>query len=123
MPHPMPPTEIHAARARSELVANLMAVPAVIALAMIIYDYVTRSSGIAGTPGAALVIAGTAALTVASLIVGRLHDGALRTTLTVLILIGAVLTLVAAWFLQSGVVMTAMVVMLLAWLIFIFVAR
>jgi uncharacterized membrane protein YhaH (DUF805 family) len=119
----MPPTAVRASRARSELVANLMAVPAAIALAMIIYDYVTRSSGIAGTAGAALVIAGTAALTVASLIVGRLHDGALRTTLTVLILIGAVLTLVAAWFLQSGVVMTAMVVMLLAWLIFIFVAR
>lgn len=119
MPAPLP----SASRAREELVANLMAVPAVVGLALAVMAFVNRSSGISGTPGAGLAILGMAALTLAAILVGRLRPGKLRTFVTVMILIGGLLTLICAWFLMQGWLMLAVALTLALWLIFILVAR
>lgn len=117
-------TEIYARHnAREELVANIMAVPAGIGLIIAVVDFLRRGSGIAWTTGAGLAIFGCAALVMAAVLVGRLRSGGLRTTFTVLILLGAVLTGLAAWFLESQLVLGAMVATLLCWLLFILVAR
>lgn len=110
-------------RAREELIANIMAIPAVLALGIAIFDFFWRGSGISGTAGAGLAIFGCAALTFAAILIGRLGPGALRTTFVVLILIGAVLTALAAWFLESGWVMAGMFGVLLCWAAFVMAAR
>lgn len=109
--------------AQEELVANIMAIPAGIALIIAVVEFFRRGSGISWTAGAGLAIFGCAALVVAALLVGRLRAGGLRTTFTVLILIGGLLTALAAWFLESTLVMTAVLAMLACWLLFILVAR
>lgn len=110
-------------RAQEELVANIMAIPAAIALIVALIAFFSRSSGIAWTTGAGLAIFGCAALVLAALLVGRLRSGPLRTVFTVLILIGGLLTALAAWFLESTIVLIAILAMLLCWLIFILIAR
>lgn len=110
-------------RAQEELVANIMAIPAAIALIVALADFFRRGSGIAWTTGAGLAIFGCAALVMAALLVGRLRAGRLRTTFTVLILIGGMLTALAAWFLESTVVLIAILAMLACWLLFILIAR
>ena len=119
MPATLPPDN----HAREQLAANLMAVPAAVALILAAIAFVHRDWGISGTPGAALAIAGTAALTVAALLVGRLSPGRLRTFVTVMILVGGLLTLICAWFLMQGPLMAAVALTLVLWLIFILVAR
>ncbi|WP_168217414.1 hypothetical protein [Paracoccus liaowanqingii] len=119
MPAPLPP----AARAREELVANLMAVPAAMGLILAVIAFFHRGSGITGTPGAGLAILGMAALTVAAVLVGRLAPGKLRTFATVMILIGGLLTLLCAWFLMQGWIMLTIALTLALWLVFILVAR
>lgn len=110
-------------RAQEELVANIMAIPAGLALIVAVVEFFRRSSGISWTTGAGLAIFGSAALLLAALLVGRLRAGGLRTTFTILILIGAVLTALAAWFLESQLVLIAMLAMLACWLLFILIAR
>ncbi|WP_410218205.1 hypothetical protein [Paracoccus sp. (in: a-proteobacteria)] len=119
MPAPLPPAN----RAREELIANLMAVPAAIGLIIAVLAFVQRESGIAGTPGAGLAIFGMAALTLAALLVGRLVPGRLRTFIAVMILVGGLLTLLCTWFLMQGWMMLCVILTLVLWLIFIFVAR
>ncbi|WP_347917674.1 hypothetical protein [Paracoccus marcusii] len=119
MPDTLPPAH----RAREELVANLMAVPAVIGLVLAILAFFQRGSGITGTAGAGLAILGMVALTVAALLVGRLSPGRFRTFVAVMILIGGLLTLICAWFLMQGWLMLSIALTLALWLIFILVAR
>lgn len=119
MPAALPPAN----RAREELVANLMAVPAVIGLILAVIAFLDCSSGISGTPGAGLAILGMAALALAAVLVGRLSPGRLRTLVAVMILIGGLLTLICAWFLMQGWLMLAVALTLGLWLIFILVAR
>ena len=110
-------------RAREELIANIMAVPAVLGLGIAIADFFRRDSGIAGTAGAGLAIFGCGALVLAAILIGRLRPGALRTTFVVLVLIGALLTALSAWFLESGWVMGAMFAVLICWAAFVMAAR
>ncbi len=84
MPDTLPPAH----RAREELVANLMAVPAVIGLVLAVLAFFQRGSGITGTAGAGLAILGMVALSIAALLVGRLSPGRFRTFVAVMILIG-----------------------------------
>lgn len=112
-----------ASRVREELVSNMMAATAAVGLIIAVVAFFRDGSGIAGTPGAGLAILGTAALVLASLLVGRMAPGSLRTFIAVMILIGGILTLVCAWFLMQGWIMLAVVLTLLLWLIFILVAR
>ncbi|MTH65913.1 hypothetical protein [Paracoccus shanxieyensis] len=110
-------------RAQEELVANIMAVPAVIGLIAAAVEFFLRASGVAWTSGAGLQLFGTVALTGAALLVGRLSGGALRTTFTLLILLGAALTALAAFFLESTFVLIAMLALLVCWLLFVLIAR
>ncbi|WP_165571260.1 hypothetical protein, partial [Paracoccus nototheniae] len=110
-------------RAREELVANLMALPAIIGLVLAVLAFFNRGSGISGTPGAGLAILGMAALVLAAILVGRLSPGKLRTFVTVMILIGGLLTLICVWFLMQGWLMLTIALTLALWLIFILVAR
>jgi len=119
MPAPLPPAN----RAREELVANLMAVPAAIGLILAVMAFFQRGSGIAGTPGAGLAVLGMAALVLAAILVGRLSPSRFRTFVTVMILIGGLLTLLCAWFLMQGWIMATVALTLVLWLIFILVAR
>lgn len=109
--------------AKEKLVAQIMAVPAALALLVAIADFVRRGSGIAWTTGTGLAIFGCAALVFAALMIARLHPGVLRTIFVILALIGGVLTALAAWFLESPLVLTGMLVMLACWLLFVLVAR
>lgn len=110
-------------RARETLVANIMAVPAALALIVGIVDFVRRGSGIAWTTGAALAIFGCAAIVMAALLIARRRPGALRTVFVVLVAIGGALTAVAAYFLESPLMLAGMVAVLLCWLLFVLVAR
>ena len=109
--------------AREELAARLMAVPALLALIAALVELFWRGSGVAGTPGAWIQAGATAALVLGALLAGALRPGGLRTFIAVMLLVGGLLTLLCAWFLQSCWVMAALAVMLLAWLIFILIAR
>ncbi|WP_022707090.1 MULTISPECIES: hypothetical protein [Paracoccus] len=109
--------------AREELAARLMAIPALLALIAALTELLWRGSGIAHTPGAWLAVAATAALFLGALLTGALRPGGFRTFLTVMLLVGGLLTILCAWFLESGLVMAAVAVMLVAWLIFILIAR
>ena len=119
----MPPPLQSADSAREELVSNIMAIPAAIGLIVAVLAFFRRGSGIAGTPGAGLAILGMTALVLASLLVGRMAPGRFRTAMTVMILIGGLLTLVCAWFLMQGWIMLSVALTLVAWLIFILIAR
>ena len=110
-------------RAREELVARIMAAPAAVALVVASANFLMRGSGIAWTAGAGLAVFGCAALTLAALLVGQSPPGAWRTVLVVLILIGGLLTALAAWFLDSPLVLAAMLATLACWLLFVLVAR
>lgn len=119
----MPATSQSPARVREELISNLMALPAAAGLILAVVAFFRRGSGIDGTPGAALAIFGMTALVLASLLVGRIAPGGLRTFITVMLLIGGILTLICAWFLMQGWIMLAVALTLSLWLIFILVAR
>ncbi|MFT4014782.1 MAG: hypothetical protein QM682_15600 [Paracoccus sp. (in: a-proteobacteria)] len=108
---------------RAQLAARIMAVPAGIALLGALAEFLWHGSGVAWTSGAGLSLFGCAALTLAALALAALRPGGLRTCLTVLVLIGGLLTALAAWFLESHLVLTAVLAMLLCWLLFILVAR
>ncbi|MDO6667849.1 hypothetical protein Q4511_02850 [Paracoccus sp. 1_MG-2023] len=100
-----------------------MAIPAALALIAALIEVFWTGSGIAGTPGAWLAVAATAALFLGALLVGALRPGGFRTFLTVMLLVGGLLTILCAWFLEAAWVMLAVAVMLIAWLIFILIAR
>lgn len=110
-------------RATEQLVAQIMAVPAAISLLVAVADFFRRGSGIAGTAGAGLAIFGCLALVFAAVMLARLQPGGWRTLFVVLTLIGAVLTGLAAWFLESPLVLIGMVLTLACWLMFVLVAR
>lgn len=110
-------------RATEQLVARIMAIPAALALSVAILDFVRRGSGIAWTTGAGLAILGCAALVLAALMLAWLRPGLLRTLFVVLTLIGGALTALAAWFLESPLVLTGALAVLACWLLFVLVAR
>ena len=109
--------------AREELVATAMALPAVLAVVVGLVDYFSHESGIRGTPGALLVTGGSLVLAITAFAVGRMAPGAWRTTLTAMILVGAALTALAAWFLESVLIVLGMVLLMACWAVFIMVAR
>lgn len=110
-------------RLRERLVALIMAVPAGLAVVAALVEFLWHGSGVAWTLGAGLSLFGCVALLFGALMLATLAPGALRTTFTVLVLIGGVLTAVAAWFLESHLVLIAVLALLLGWLLFILIAR
>ncbi|MTH33172.1 hypothetical protein GL279_00990 [Paracoccus limosus] len=108
---------------RERLVAQIMAVPAALAVVAALVEFLWHGSGVSWTTGAALSLFGCVALLFGAFMLKVLSPGALRTTFTLLVLIGGVLTALAAWFLESHLVLIAVLAMLLCWLLFILVTR
>ena len=111
------------AQAREQQAATFIAIPAGLNILVGLVDYFRMESGIAYTPGVILVIGASVVIALAALVAGRMAPGGLRTTVTVLLLIGILLTGLAGWFLESGLMMLMMGLSLLAWILFIMVAR
>lgn len=111
------------AQAREQQAATFIAIPAGLNILVGLVDYFRMESGIAHTPGVILVIGASVVIALAALVAGRMAPGGLRTTVTVLLLIGILLTGLAGWFLESGLMMLMMGLSLLAWILFIMVAR
>lgn len=108
---------------RERLVARIMALPAALAVVAALAEFLWHGSGVAWTAGAGLSLFGCAALLFGAWMLTVLMPGGLRTTFAVLVLIGGLLTALAAWFLESHLVLGAVLALLLVWLLFVLVAR
>lgn len=102
--------------------AWLMALAALAGLAVSIANYFSRDSGIAGEPGTLLVIASTAILLVAAVILARAArlGGFLRGFLVIGCLIDIFGTGFAAYLLESQALLWLMAVALVGWLLHVF---
>jgi hypothetical protein len=86
-----------------------------------VYNYYAADNGISGTPGALLVVGSTLALLVAGFILGRDMGGPLlRFILGLLALLAILCTALAAWLLESKVLIAVMAICLLGWIIRLF---
>lgn len=83
---------------------------AAIGLFAAMHAYFDRSSGIQGEPGTLLVIIACALILFGLAVTAATDAGTVRRVFQWLIIVGAVLTALAAWFLMSWVLMVAMIV-------------
>lgn len=92
------------------LAAGLLAALAAIGLVAVTIEFFTPASGIDGTPGALLAIVASALILGATIVVGfpPAIPAGLHWTLEILILLGVIGTLAAAWFLESWVLLGCM---------------
>ncbi|EAR51114.1 hypothetical protein OG2516_18130 [Oceanicola granulosus HTCC2516] len=92
--------------------AALLALLALIGLIAVTYEYFTPASGIDHTAGALLAIAASALILGAALVVGFVPSmpAALHWTLEILLLLGLIGTLAAAWLLESWILVACMAV-------------
>ena len=103
---------------RSDYGAWLIVIASIAGLAVSVYNYNAADSGIAGTPGAILVIVSTLLLLIAAFVLGRDMSGtALRVVLATLALLAILGTGFAGYLLESNTLVVAMAVCLLGWLI------
>ena len=103
---------------RSDYGAWLIVIASIAGLAVSVYNYNAADSGIAGTPGAILVIVSTLLLLIAAFVLGRDMGGtALRVVLATLALLAILGTGFAGYLLESNTLVVAMAVCLLGWLI------
>ena len=104
--------------------AWLLAAAAVLSLAVSIYIYLTPESGVAGTPGAILVMVSTALLLLAALLL--IWDGMpkwLGGVFVVLAALDLIGTALAGWLLNSQILAILMVVGAVGWLAYVFGKR
>jgi hypothetical protein len=100
----------------------VVAAASAIGLVICIFNFVDPGSGIAGSAGALLVIASSALILAAGLLlaVARSVPGWLRVSLDALLLLGVIGTGFAAYMLEAPLVLGAMAVALIGWFIHIF---
>jgi hypothetical protein len=104
--------------------ARLISLAAILGAAVSLYNYFEPLSGIAGTPGAILVIASTLILFALGLIMAiDLRSAAFRVFLAISALLAILGTAFAAHLLDSRVLLALMVVALLGWFICLFKRR
>jgi hypothetical protein len=104
--------------------AWLLAAAAVLGLLLSIYLYLTPSTGVAGTPGAILVIVSTALLLLAALLF--IWDGMPRWLNVIFIILAALDllgTALAGWMLNSQILAGLMVIGAIGWLVYVFGKR
>lgn len=91
----------------------LVAAPAAIATFLALWAYTTRGSGVSGTPGSLLALLGALAVTLDALLltIGSIRGGA-RALLTGLLVLGLLLTGLAAYFLMQWWMLAALAVAL-----------
>jgi hypothetical protein len=75
-----------------------------------LYDYLAPTTGIDHTDGVALVLTSCVLMALAALAVSILNRGVLASILIFLVFLDILGTGIAAWFLESGLVMAAMAV-------------
>jgi hypothetical protein len=86
-----------------------------------VYNYYAADNGISGTPGALLVVGSTLALLVTGFILGRDMSGhLLRIVLALFALLAILFTGLAAWLLESNVLIVLMALCLFGWMIRLF---
>lgn len=105
----------------SRAAASLIAVAALAALVITGWRYVTPLSGVTGTVGALLAMAGDAALLIGGIVLVMLPRGGWRVTFLVLAWIGGLLTLLATVLLHGWSSAAVLAVLLLALLVATFV--
>lgn len=103
----------------------LMALASVLALALSIYNYLDRGTGIDHTGGALLVIISSALILLASILLATVPTvpGWLRSTFTVLLFLGVLGTAAAAYFLETQILIGLMAIALIGWLWQAFTSR
>jgi hypothetical protein len=81
------------------------------------YDFYTLATGIDGTGGVELVIASSLLMVFGALMVVLLGRGLLAGVFLLLLLLDVIGTGVAGYFLESGLIMAAMVLAALGWIL------
>ena len=98
--------------------AWLVAIVSLVGLLLALYGYLTPNDGISFTPGALLVVVSTALILAASVLLGfRGLPRWVIVVLDVLLLLGLLGTALAAWFLQTYILVALMFVGVIGWLI------
>lgn len=104
--------------------AHLVSLASILGTAISVYNYIDPMSGIAGTPGAILVIASTLILFVlGSIMAADPRSAALRIFIAISSLLAIAGTAFAAHLLNSQTLLALMAVCLLGWLIHLFRPR
>lgn len=97
-----------------KLATGLAFIAGIAATAIALWGYTAPLTGITGSPGALLVVLSSLLLALDAAVLLAISPGALRATVVVLGLLGALGTLVAAWFLHAWWLMAAVAVFALA---------
>ena len=98
--------------------AWLVAVASLLGLLLALYGYLTPHDGISFTPGALLVVVSTALILAASVLLGfRGLPRWVIVVLDVLLLLGLLGTALAAWFLQTYILVALMFVGVIGWIV------
>ena len=109
---------------RSDYGAWMIVIASIVALAVSIYNYNSADSGIAGTPGAMLVMVSSFLLLFAGFLLGRdMGGGGLRFLLAALCFLGILGTGLAGYLLESTTLAVAMALCMVGWLIRLFQPR
>ena len=97
--------------------ARLVSLTAILGTAVSIYNYFNPMSGIAGTPGALLVIVSTLILFALGVFLGAgLRSAGLRFFIAASLLLGIMGTALAAYLLHSNALLALMLACFLGWL-------
>jgi hypothetical protein len=109
---------------RSDYGAWLIVIASLVGFAVSIHNYNSADSGIAGTPGATLVMVSTFLLLLAGFILGRdMGGGGLRAVLAALCFLGILGTGFAGYLLESTTLAVTMALCMVGWLIRLFQPR
>jgi len=109
---------------RSDYGAWLMVIASLVGLTVSILNYNSSDSGIAGTPGAMLVIISTAFLLFTGFVLGRDMGGfAVRAVFVTLGFFAILGTAFAGYLLESNTLVTGMALCLFGWLMRLFQTR
>ena len=105
--------------------ASLLCSGGIVGAAVSMANYLSPDSGIAGTPGAILVIASTVILVALGLIMrgGAIRSRALRVFVAAAALLDIAGTAFAGYLLESETLVVAMLVSLVGWFIHLFESR
>ena len=97
--------------------AGLMVLAGAFGLVVGLRDYYAVATGIDGTGGVELVIASSLLMVLGAILVMMLPGGLIAGILLLLLLLDVVGTGVAGYFLESGLIMGAMVLAAMGWII------
>lgn len=97
--------------------AGLMLLAGVLGAVAGLYDFYNIASGIDGTGGVELVIASSLLMVFGALMVIIMGRGLIAGIFLLLLLLDAIGTGVAAYFLESGLIMAAMALAALGWIL------